>query len=106
MNIFVAETKILLHPMSLTVQIGNNITFDCAGQDNADGPVVYQWSLFGSNLQTIDRVNFGVSDFTSLIIANIQFTTQYAGVRCLFGIEQPGSSLIVSNHANITLIGW
>ena len=50
---FVTETKILLHSMSLTVQIGNNVTFDCAGQDNASGPVVYQWSLFGSNLASI-----------------------------------------------------
>ena len=92
--------------MSLTVQIGSSVTFDCAGQDNAGGPVVYQWSLFGSNLQTIDRVNVGVSDFTSLTIPNVQFTTPYGGVRCLFGIEQPGSSLRVTHNADITLIGW
>ena len=66
MNIFVAETKMLLHPMSLTVQIGNNVTFDCAGQDNGAGPVVYQWGLFGSNHVTIHHVNFGISDFNSL----------------------------------------
>ena len=71
--------------MSLTVQIGNNVTFDCVGQDNAAGPVLYQWSLFGSNHVTIDRVNFGVSDFTSFTIPNVQFTTQYAGVQCVFG---------------------
>ena len=109
MNIFVAETKILLHPMSMTVQIGNNVAFDCVGQDNAAGPVVYQWSLFGgSNLQTIDRVNVGVSNFTSLIITNVQFTThdRYTGVRCVFGTENSGSALMISDHANITLIGW
>ena len=106
MNIFVAETKILLHPMSLTVQIGSNVTFDCVGQDNGNGPVSYQWSFFGSNLQTVDRVNVGVSDFTSLIIANVQFTIRYAGVRCVFGTEQSGSALMISDHAIVTLIGW
>ena len=106
MNIFVTETKILLHPMSLTVQIGSSVTFDCAGQDDATGPVVYQWGLFGgSNRETIDRENFRVSDFTSLTIPNVQFTTQYTGVRCVFGIEQGGSSLSVSSDANITLVG-
>ena len=105
MNIFATETKILLHPMSLTVQIGSSVTFDCAGQDDATGPVVYQWGLFGNDRATIDRVNFRVSDFTSLTIPNFQFTTQYAGVLCVFGIERAGSSLSVSNDANITLVG-
>ena len=106
MNIFVAETKILLHPMSLTVQIGSNVTFDCAGQDNAAGPVSYQWGLFGSNRVTIRRVDFRGSDLTSLTIPNVQFTTRYAGVRCVFGIEQSGLALMISNRADITLIGW
>ena len=90
--------------MSLTVQIGNDATFDCVGQDDGTGHVVYQWSLFGSNRASVDREDVDNSDFTSLSIPNIQFTTQYAGVRCVFGIEQSGS-LSISHDADLTLVG-
>lgn len=91
--------------MPLTVQIGNNVTFDCAGQDDGTGNVVYQWSLFGSDRASIGRVDVGPSNFTSLSILDVQFTTRYAGVRCVFGIEQSGS-LSISHDADITLVGW
>ena len=106
MNTFGTDTKIILQPTSLTVQIGSNVTFDCAGQDDGTGPISYQWALFDSNRLTTDRRSVGPSDFTSLSIPNVQFTTQYAGVRCVFGIDQSSSTLLQSRDANITLVGW
>ena len=81
------------------------MTFDCAGQDDGTGPVAYQWVLFNSSQLTIERRSVRSSDFTSLSIPNVQFTTQYAGARCVFGIDQSGSSLGQSRNANITLVG-
>lgn len=102
---FGTDTRILLDPMSLTVQIGSNITFDCVGQDDGTGVVVYLWSLFGSNGASVGRVDVGSSDFTSLSIPDVQFITLYAGVRCVFGIERSGA-LSISHDADITLVGW
>ena len=105
LNTFGTDTKIILQPTSLTVQIGSDVTFDCAGQDDGAGPVSYQWALFDSNQLTSDRRSVGPSDFTSLSIPNVQFTTPYAGVRCVFGIDQHGSALSQSRDASITLVG-
>ena len=103
MNFTCVETEILLYPMSLTAQVGTNMTFDCVGQDKVIG--IYQWHFFdangvGTGIQSIDN-----SDFSSLSFYDVQFATAHAIVRCVYGAVVGGSSLEVSNDAHLTLVG-
>ena len=93
--------------MSVTAEVGSNVTFDCVGQDNGDpSSVQYQWNTVNSigRSMTADVLS-GTSHLSSHTINNIQFTSNISGVWCLFGSNQIGGTLEGSGSANITLVG-
>ena len=101
---YFVEIKILLHPMSLTAQVGTNMTFDCVGQDT--GTIgTYQWHYFDANDVNTDIQFKSNSDFSSLSFYDVQFATTPAIVRCVYGVVVGGSLLEVSNDAYLTLVG-
>ena len=104
LNFNYVETKILLHPMSLTAEVGTNMTFDCVGQDIGTKGT-YQWYHFDANGVTIDNQIKHGSDFSSLSFYDVQFATTPAIVRCVYGAVVSGAFLEVSNDANLTLVG-
>lgn len=88
------------------MEVGGNATFDCVGEDN--GPtnrVFYQWSFLNSEGSTaFSNMRMGLSNPSSLTLSNVQFTDT-VGVRCIFGVDQPGSSNINSDNSQLILVG-
>lgn len=91
----------LLNPMSVTAEVGSNLTFDCVGQDTGDiASVTYIWFRFNRDSVTDDR-----DHTTYFTINDIQFSSNVLGVRCAVGTIQSGGSIRISTDAHITLVG-
>ena len=87
--------------MSVTAEVGNNVTFDCVGQDTGEpDTVVYRWNVVGSITQRFEPLNF-----SSLDIANVQFISNISHVWCSFGNDASGGSILGSANANLILVG-
>ena len=93
--------------MSLTVEVGSDVTFDCVGQDDGNPQTTtYFWTLFDRNERTINHTFREFPDLSSLTIPNIQFTNNISSVLCTFGRIRNLGQLQGSIAANITLVGW
>ena len=88
--------------MSVTAEVGSNLTFDCVGQDNGDSvSVTYIWIITYRDNRTVNRF----LDTGYFTIDNIQFSLNIFGVRCAVGNIQSEGSLRVSTDAHLTLVG-
>ena len=93
--------------MSVTVEVGSNVTFDCVGQDDGNPQATtYFWTLFDRNKGTIERIFIDFPDLSSFTIPNIQFSSNIFSVLCSFGQIRNLGQLQGSIPANITLVGW
>ena len=95
--------------MSVTAEVGSNVTFDCVVQDNSANPgfVQYQWNIVNSagGFMIGFKTLSGISHLSSLTITDVQFTTNISGVWCVSGTQGGGGSLLGSKVANLTLVG-